>query len=193
MNRELDAWAREWAGRLRPAVEQAVAAVAGQVPAEDVVGVGIATDAGATSIVAFAQSRHHLDEMIAEEPEYALDSKWHLGEWDLDIVGVEGTDDPLAPIRAEAERAAERFAGPSAGLVAGPGLREFRTTVWSALSQVLAESVARGFFAQWPNAVRVFLPLDADVSEHDIAEWNATLNDQAGTAEFREFLQIDTV
>ncbi|MFB6508008.1 DUF4303 domain-containing protein [Streptomyces sp. NPDC002466] len=191
MDLELCAWARDWSDRLGPALERAVSAVAGQLPADDVVGVGIATDASATSIVAFAHSRQHLDEMIAEDPEFVIDVKWHLGEWDMDIVGVEGIDDPLEPIRAEAEQAEQRFIGPSADLVAVPGLREFRRVVWDSISQALTDSVARGFFEQWPNAVRVFLPLDADVSEDDIARWNTALNDQAGMAEFREFLQID--
>ncbi|MFD8824228.1 DUF4303 domain-containing protein [Streptomyces sp. NPDC059605] len=193
MDLELCAWARDWSDRLGPALERAVAAVAGQLPADDVVGVGIATDADATSIVAFAHSRQHLDEMTAEEPEFAIDVKWHLGEWDMDIAGAEGTGDPLEPIRAEAERAKQRFTGSSTGPVAVPGLREFRRTVWDSISQALTDSVARGFFEQWPNAVRVFLPLDAEVTEDDIAQWNAALNDRAGTAEFREFLQIDPV
>ncbi|MGC5531238.1 hypothetical protein [Streptomyces sp. SR-10] len=154
---------------------------------------GIATDADATSIVAFAHSRQHFDEMIAEDPEFAIDAKWHLGEWDLDIVGVQGIDDPLAPIRDEAVRAEHRYTGSSADPVAVPGLREFRRAVWDSISQALTGSVARGFFEQWPNAVRVFLPLDADIPGDDVARWNAALNDQVGTAEFREFLQIDTV
>ncbi|MEU4178854.1 hypothetical protein [Streptomyces sp. NPDC026589] len=192
MDLELRAWARDWSDRLGPALERAVLTVAGQSPADDVVGVGIATDAGATSIVAFAHSRHHLDGMTAEEPEFAIDVKWHLGEWDLDIVGVQGIDDPLAPIRAEAERARQRFTGAGADPVAVPGLRVFRRAVWDSISQTLTDAVARGFFEQWPNAVRVFLPLDADVSGDDIARWNAALNDPADTAEFREFLEIDT-
>ncbi|MBQ1116451.1 DUF4303 domain-containing protein [Streptomyces sp. C3-3] len=193
MGLELCAWVRDWADRLGPALERAVLAVAGKLPADDVVGVGIATDADATSIVAFAHSRQHFDEMIAEDPEFVIDVKWHLGEWDLDIVGVQGIDDPLVPIRAEAERAQQRFTGSSAGPVAVPGLREFRRAVWDSISQALTDSVGRGFFEQWPNAVRVFLPLDADVSSDDIARWNAALNDQVSTAEFQEFLQIDTV
>ncbi|MGY5002833.1 hypothetical protein [Streptomyces griseus] len=193
MNPELCAWARDWSDRLGSAIERAVLAVAGQVPADDVLGVGIATGADATSIVAFAHSRQHFDEMITEDPEFAIDVKWHLGEWDLDIVGVQGIDDPLAPIRAEAERAQQRFTSSSADPVAVPGLREFRTAVWDSISRALTDSVARRFFEQWPNAVRVFLPLDADVSGDDIARWNAALNDQVGTAEFRQFLQIDTV
>ncbi|MFI6896112.1 DUF4303 domain-containing protein [Streptomyces sp. NPDC050256] len=193
MDPQLYAWARDWSNRLGSALERAVQAVAGQLPADDVVGVGIATDAGATSIVAFAHSRQRFDEMIAEDPEYAIDVKWHLGEWDLDIVGVEGTDDPLAAIRAEAERAALRFTGSSADPLAVPGLRAFRRAMWDSISQALTDSVARGFFDQWPNAVRVFLPLDADVSGDDIARWNAALNDQVSTAEFREFLQLDAV
>ncbi|MFI0350411.1 hypothetical protein [Actinomadura sp. 9N407] len=193
MDLQLRAWARDWSDRLGSALERAVQAVAGQLPADDVVGVGIATDAAATSIVAFAHSRQHFDEMIAEDPGFVIDVKWHLGEWDLDLGGVEGIDDPLVPIRAEAERAEQRFTGSSADPVAVPGLREFRRTVWDSISQALTDSVARGFFEQWPNAVRVFLPLDADVSGDDIARWNAALNDQVGTAEFREFLQIDTV
>ncbi|MFH9292417.1 hypothetical protein [Streptomyces sp. NPDC017520] len=193
MDPELCAWARDWSDRLGPAIERAVLAVAGQVPADDVAGVGIATDAGATSIVAFAHSRRHFDEMIAEDPEFAVDVKWHLGEWDLDIVGVQGIDDPLVPIRVEAEQAEQRFTGASADPLAVPGLRAFRRAVWDSISQALTDSVARGFFEQWPNAVRVFLPLDADVPGDDIARWNAALNDEVGTAEFREFLRIDTV
>jgi hypothetical protein len=193
MDLELSAWARDWSDRLGSALEQAIAAVAGQLPAGDVVGVGIATYADATSIVAFAHSRRHLDELIAEDPEFAIDAKWHLGEWDLDILGAEGVDDPLEPIRAEAERAKRRCSVSSADPGTAPGLREFRRTVWDSIAQALTASVTSGFFEQWPNAVRVFLPLDADVSEVDIARWNAALNDQAGTAEFRGFLQIDTV
>jgi hypothetical protein len=193
MDLEPCAWTRDWSERLGTALERAIAAVAGQLPADDVAGVGIATDADATSIVAFAQSQRHLDEMIAEDPEFATDARWHLGEWDLDILGAEGVDDPLEPIRAEAERARRRCPDSSAGPGTAPDLREFRRAVWDSIAQALTASVAAGFFEQWPNAVRVFLPLDADVPEVDIAQWNAALNDQAGTAEFREFLQIDTV
>ncbi|GHA65245.1 DUF4303 domain-containing protein [Streptomyces termitum] len=182
MDTEIRAWARDWAGRLGPALEQAVAAVAGRLPADDVVGVGIATCADATAIVAFAHSRRHLDTMTAREPEFALDAKWHLGEWDVDIAGA---DDPLEPVRAEADRARRHFGGSDAGLHA------FRQAVWDSIAQALAESAARGFFTRWPHAVRVFLPLDADLPEADLARWNAPLNDPAGTTEFRKFLQLE--
>lgn len=55
----------------------------------------------------------------------------------------------------------------------------------------MAESVAHGFFDRWSNAVRVFLPLDADVSEDQIAAWNSSLNGPAEIVELRKFLQLD--
>ncbi|CAM3236773.1 DUF4303 domain-containing protein [Stackebrandtia soli] len=188
---DLETWAREWSTGLGPALEQAIAAVAGQLPTEDIVGVGIATDADATSIVAFANSRSHLAQMITEDPDYAIDCKWHIGEWDLDITGREGFDDPLKSIRASAAHGMKLLMLPDAPAAVVPGLREFRMTVWDSLSCAMTDSVARGFFEQWPDAVRVFLPLDADISERQIAEWNSALNDPAEYDQFRRFLQLD--
>ncbi|MFI0932869.1 hypothetical protein ACH4RG_14105 [Streptomyces sp. NPDC021019] len=159
VNTGLWAWARDGSDRLGPALDRAVLALAGRISADDVVGVGVATDADATSIVACAHSRHHLDQMIAEGTEFAIAVKWHLGEWHPDIVGLQGIDDPLVPIRAESERAKQRFTGTSADPVAVPGLRAFRRAVWDSVSQASTDSVARGFFEQWPSAVRFFLPL----------------------------------
>jgi|GEM_PF-1327152 len=188
---DLETWAREWSSDLGPALKQAIAAVAGQLPDEDIVGVGIATDADATSIVAFANSRSHLAQMITEDSDHAIDYKWHLGEWDLDITGREGFNDPLNSIRASAAHGMKLFMPSDAPAAAGPGLREFRETVWDSLSCAMTDSVARGFFDRWPDAVRVFLPLDADISERRIAEWNAALNDPAEYEQFRRFLQLD--
>jgi len=181
MSFELESWAKDFSDGIGKAIEQALLAVTSRLPAEDIVGVGIATDADSTSIVAFANSRENLDRMIAEEPEYAIDSRWHLGEWDMDATQV----------RAEAERAKQLIASPDGVQAGSRDLDAFRTAVWNAISNAMAQSVADGFFDRWPNAKRVFLPLDADVSEEQIAAWNAPLNPPEDLAEFREFLQLD--
>ena len=163
-------------------LEAAMSLVAGRMPDHEIAGVGIATDADAVSIVAFANSRRNLERMVAEEPEYAIDSRWHLGEWDMDATQLDAGD-PLASLRTEALRVR--------GVVEDASAEKFRLRVWSAIATALAGSAASGFFDRWPNAVRVFLPLDADVSFAQIAEWNAPLNDTASHQEFRAFLQLD--
>lgn len=190
MSFDLESWSAELNERIGTALEQAITVVTSRLPADDIAGVGIATDADAVSIVAFANSRENLDSMIAEEPEYAIDSRWHLGEWDMDATQVDA-DDPLEPVRAEAERARALVSAPDGGAAGSQQLTEFRLAVWNAISQAMAKSVAAGFFDQWPHAKRVFLPLDADVSEEQIADWNAELNPPEDVAEFREFLQLD--
>ena len=190
MSFDLESWAKDFSDSIGKVIEQALLAVTSRLPAEDIVGVGIATDADSTSIVAFANSRENLDRMIAEEPEYAIDSRWHLGEWDMDATQVDA-EDPLEPVRAEAERAKQLIASPDGVQAGSRDLDAFRTAVWNAISNAMAQSVADGFFDRWPNAKRVFLPLDADVSEEQIAAWNAPLNPPEDLAEFREFLQLD--
>jgi len=111
---------------LGPALEQAIAAVAGRSPAEDIVGVGIATDADATSIVAFANSRSHLAQLIAEDPGYAMEYTWNIGQWNLDVTGWDGLGDPLESIRAGAAYGMERLLPTDDPTAAVPGLREFR-------------------------------------------------------------------
>lgn len=174
-------WLSGFEDDIGEALEQALIAVTGRLPAEDIVGIGVATDADATSIVAFANSRENLDRMIKEDPEYAIDSRWHLGEWDMDATQVDG-EDTLKAVRAEIQRAKQ--AEPR-------GSDEFRMAIWNAIADAMAESVRNGFFDRWANAKRVFLPLDADVSEEQIAAWNAPLNAPEDFAEFREFLQLD--
>ncbi|MFE6734350.1 DUF4303 domain-containing protein [Microbacterium sp. NPDC057650] len=187
MTIDLESWAAEWSSDLGPALEQAMAAVAAQRRPGEIAGIGIATDADATSIVAFANSRSHLAQMIADEPEYEIDSKWHLGEWDLDITG-RGVDDPLDPIR---ERAAQMMGQVSQSDAASPLVQELRLTIWQAISRAMVASAARGYFDAWPNAVRVFLPLDADVPEQQIAAWNTGIHDSSQHEEFRGFLLLD--
>lgn len=67
---------------------------------KEIAGIGISTDADAGSIVAFANSRANLESMVAKDPEFDLDSKWHIGEWDLDLSGSESAD-PLAALRGQ--------------------------------------------------------------------------------------------
>lgn len=162
---------------------------AGALPDRDVAGIGIATDADATSVVALANSRTNLDRMVADEPEFALDSRWHVGEWDLDVAHAAGPD-PLEPVRQELEQAKSAATGtPLSGSSVG-GIQEFRHAVWGALAEALAASAADGFFDRWPDAARVFMPLDGDVDEEQLAAWSAPLNDAAVVAELRRFLQL---
>lgn len=166
-------------------------AAAGSRLDHEIAGIGISTDADATSVVAFANSREHLDAMVADEPEFALDSKWHIGEWDLDATGSDATD-PLAPLRAELEQAKPRAdASQATAGFAAPGMQEFRRAVWAAIAAAMAASAAAGFFDRWPTAAHVFMPLDADVDEQQLADWSAPLNDAEGVAELQAFLQLD--
>jgi hypothetical protein len=185
-----EVWAGELGHGIGQALERAILAVTGRLPAEDIVGVGIATDADATSIVAFANSRQNLDGMIAEEPELAIDSRWHLGEWDMDVTQVDA-DDPLEPVRAEAHRAKQLITSRDEGRAVSRDLSAFRMAVWDAVSHAMAESATNGFFDRWPHANRVFLPLDAEVSEEQILVWNTPLNRPEDLTELREFLQLD--
>lgn len=165
-------------------------AVVGARPAEEIAGIGISTDADATSIVAFANSRANLERMVAEDPEFALDSRWHIGEWDLDLAGC-GSADPLAALREQLMQA-KRGAIPGAleeGFAVA-GMQEFRCAVWGAIARAMAASAREGFLDRWPTAARVFMPLDADVDAEQLAEWSAPLNDAAGVAELRAFLQL---
>ncbi|TDE91495.1 DUF4303 domain-containing protein [Occultella glacieicola] len=187
---ELEAWVGAFGHTIGIALEQAIVAVTSRLPAGDIVGVGVATDADATSIVALANSRQNLDRMIAEEPQFAVDSTWHLGEWDMDVTQVDA-DDPLAPVRAEADRVKRLITSPGDGRAPSQHLGEFRAALWDAIAHALAQSATHGFFDRWPSAKRVFLPLDADVSEERIAAWNTPFNRPEDLGELREFLQLD--
>ncbi|MEV7527249.1 DUF4303 domain-containing protein [Agrococcus sediminis] len=191
MTADLAAWQAELADRIQPMLEAAMLAAAGSRPDGEIAGIGISTDADATSVVAFANSRQNLDAMVADEPEFALDSKWHIGEWDLDVSGS-GAPDPLEPLRAELVQAKPSADGSTgtAGF-AVPGMQEFRHAVWGAIAAAMAASAAEGFFDRWPTAAHVFMPLDADVDEQQLADWSAPLNDAEGVAELRAFLQLD--
>ncbi|MDR7233941.1 DUF4303 domain-containing protein [Agrococcus sp. BE272] len=191
MTADLAAWQAELADRIQPMLEAAMLAAAGSRPDGEIAGIGISTDADATSVVAFANSRQNLDAMVADEPEFALDSKWHIGEWDLDVTGS-GAPDQLEPLRAELEQA-KPSADASTGTAgfAVPGMQEFRHAVWGAIAAAMAASAAEGFFDRWPTAAHVFMPLDADVDEQQLADWSAPLNDAEGVAELRAFLQLD--
>jgi hypothetical protein len=185
---ELAAWQADLAERIRPQLEAAMLAAAGARPDGEIAGVGVSTDADATSVVAYANSRAHLDRMVAEEPEYALDSKWHIGEWDLDAAGA--SPDPLEPVRHELEQSKPTAAGSQLEGFAVGGMQEFRHAIWSAIAQAMAAAAAEGFFDRWPAAAKVFMPLDADVDEEQIAAWSAPLNDAPSVLELRTFLQL---
>lgn len=191
MSFDLESWSNDLNHSIGGVLEQAITTVTSRLPATEIVGVGIATDADATSIVALANSRHHLNKMTSAEPEFAIDSRWHLGEWDMDVTQVVGAGDPLEPTRAELERAKQLITASAGDPTAVLGMREFRMAVWSGIASAMAESVAHGFFDRWSNAVRVFLPLDADVPEEQIAAWNSSLNRPAEIVEIRKFLQLD--
>ncbi|MFA4840329.1 MAG: DUF4303 domain-containing protein [Agrococcus sp.] len=187
MTADLAAWQADLAERIRPELEAAMLAAAGDRPTGEIAGIGVSTDADATSVVAFANSRGNLDRMVAEEPEFALDSKWHIGEWDLDATG---TADPLEPVRRELEQAKPNGAGSQLAGAAVEGMQEFRLAVWDAIAHAMAVSAAEGFFDRWPDAAKVFMPLDADVDEEQLAAWSAPLNDARSVEELRTFLQL---
>lgn len=54
----------------------------------------------------------------------------------------------------------------------------------------MAASAAEGFFDRWPDAAKVFMPLDADVDEEQLAAWSAPLNDAPSVEELRTFLRL---
>lgn len=125
---DLESWSSDLNRGIGGVLEQAITTVTSRLPATEIAGVGIATDADATSIVALANSRHHLDKMISGEPEFAIDSRWHLGEWDMDVTQVGGAGDPLEPTRAELERAKQLITASAGDPTAVLGMREFRMT-----------------------------------------------------------------
>ncbi|WP_405218986.1 DUF4303 domain-containing protein [Agrococcus sp. Ld7] len=190
MNTDLAAWSEQFSDDVKPVLEAALLAVVAARPADDVAGIGIATDADAGSIVAFANSRANLERMVAEDPEFALDSKWHIGEWDLDLAGSDSAD-PLASVREQLAQAKLEVApeAPQVGFGVA-GMQEFRFAVWGAIARAMAASAREGFFDAWPAAAKVFMPLDADVDEVQLAAWSSPLNDDAGVAELRAFLQL---
>ncbi|MFA4840678.1 MAG: hypothetical protein WC580_03110, partial [Agrococcus sp.] len=65
-----------------------------------------------------------------------------------------------------------------------------RLAVWDAIAHAMAVSAAEGFFDRWPGAAKVFMPLDADVDEEQLAAWSAPLNDARSVEELRTFLQL---
>lgn len=181
----------DWCGQLlidaKPVLELAMLAVACRQPVAEIVGVGISTDSDATSVVAFANSRSNLDRLVAEDPKSILDYTWHIGEWDLDLAGY-GVDDPLVALRHRLEQAKPRPRESSTGSIGVPGMQEFRRAVWNTIAQAMAESAREGFFDRWPGAAKIFMPLDADVSESQLSAWSAPLNEESQAADLRSFL-----
>lgn len=174
----------------KPVLEAALLAVVGQQPVAEIVGIGISTDSDATSVVAFANSRSNLDRMVAEDPKFNLDYTWHIGEWDLDLAGP-SVDDPLVALRHRLEQAKPGSRESSSTSVEVPGMREFRRAVWNTIAQAMAESAREGFFDRWPEAAKVFMPLDADVSESQLLAWSTPLNEESHAADLRVFLGMD--
>ena len=189
MNDELHNWSQQFVIDILPVLESAMLAVACRQPVAEIAGIGISTDSDATSVVAFANSRSNLERLVAGEPEFILDYTWNIGEWDLDLAGP-GVDDPLVALRHRLERARPSPRQRSTSSVGVPGMGEFRRAVWNAIARAMAESAREGFFDRWPSAAKIFMPLDADVSEAQLVAWNTPLNEESQAADLRSFLGV---
>lgn len=172
---DIERWGDELRPRLRDAIATELRALSDGVADTDVLGVGAYTDADASSIVVAMQTRQHYEALVARRPQYRHYFRWSIGEWDRRSFEVDG--DALAPINDE-------LAAMVASLETGEALDALRATVWSSVVDAIAEVGAAGALDRYAEAVRVFEPVDADVSEDDIRAWTARINEPRRMAEY---------
>jgi hypothetical protein len=170
------AWGEELRGRLQDAIAADLRALTDGVADTEVLGVGAYTDADASNVAVAVQTRAAYDSLVERRPQYRSYFRWSLGEWDR-LSFEELDDDALAAVNAE--RAEEVGA-----LEEGEALDSLRSTVWNAVVDAIAGAAAAVELDRFPHAVRVFEPVDADVSEDEIRAWTARINDAARMAEY---------
>ncbi len=175
MSEDLDAWGDELRERLRAALITDIRGLTDGIADDDVLGVGAYTDADASNVVAAVQTRSHYESLVERRPQYRNYFRWSIGEWDR-LSFEELESDALAEINDELAA--------KVGALAGEALDELRATVWDAIVDALAEVAAHGHLDRFPEAVRVFEPVDADVSEDEIRAWTARINDEARVAAY---------
>lgn len=169
MNTDLQSWGADLRERLGPAIAAGIRSLTDGVPAGDVLGVGVYTDADASNIVVAVQTRAHHEALVQRRPEYRNYFRWSIGEWDaLSFDVAEG--DALQAINDDlAARADHLDDSTSADLV--------RSVVWESVVAAFTGVIGDGLLDRFPHAVRVFEPTDADVAEETLRAWTARIND----------------
>lgn len=173
---------------LTPALATALERQVTGVPDAEVVGLGVFTDADATSIVAVANTRAHLDAMVAAKPRYAADQVWDMGAWWTPARDTPPREpDPLHGFEAAFGQVHDRLQGDAD---AGAPVMASRRFIWDAILAALVDLRAGGFFARWPNAVIEMDAYDAEIDFEEIAGWGDRLNPPEVARGFRAFLGI---
>lgn len=179
----------ELVAALRTALASAFEQQTAGVEPTDVVGLGVFTDADATSMVVVGNTRDHRDAVIAAKPEYADDAVWDMGQWSTPARGMTGLGpSPLKPFERVFEQVHRDIQGDAES---GEPVMRSRRFIWGAILAAMVELRGDGFFARWPDAVIEMDAYDAEVEFEEIAGWVDELNPPEVARGFHEFLGVD--
>lgn len=173
---EQEPWDAAFRRRLRTAIAADLRLLTNGLAEDEVVGVGVYTDADASNIVVAAQTRQHLDGLIRSRPHYRNHFRWSIGEWDrlsfeaLELDALDGINDELAAASDGPRRSDAR--------------EGCRFMIWEAIVEALAGIVSDGHLSRFRDAVRAFEPMDGGVDEQTMRGWTARINDTARMAEY---------
>lgn len=172
---EVDEWVRSFARLLQPAIVESLRALTSSATSE-VIGVGVYTDDMGSSLVAGANERRFYENLIAEDPGYDAYYRFYIGDWAL--FSSDLAPDPLE--EANARLAAEWTAARNQNAETG----RLSRAVWDATMTAMLALKAQGFFTRWPQAVVVFQPIDASISDEEVSDWVRSLNSATHAAEY---------
>lgn len=186
MSTPLDHWSADLAARTAPRFRTALEALVDSQADEEIVGLGISTDADATAVVAAANTRDNLETRIAQTPTYPRYFRWSTDEWDLLSIDVlPGGADGLDPLNEEVERFADAAED---GELDGATTSDVRAAAWRAMSMALAALRREGFFDRWPKAVVVLEAVDAAVTNDQRRSWIRAIDTAEHADEHEQWL-----
>lgn len=177
-------WLPRWGERLvataAPLIRAELLDTVRDTPPEHVVALGVYTDVDASSVVAVACTRTHLETLQAEDPDFSAYYRWSTQEWDL---GAGDGPSPLDPVSDELRRTGDR--------VPEEAFWAFKMTAWSSLVDAMGTLRDEGFFDAWSEAVRVFAAVEAGIEPEVELRWIARLNTDEDAAAFAACLAAE--
>lgn len=170
-----------YAAEVRESIPEALAAIT--QGRDDIVGVGLITDADARTLVPVALSRARREQAAAADPALAVFSAWCPDEWDIQAAPRQHTVlDSLAT-------AVDRIA---AGVDDSRWV-SFTTLVTNWYVERMAELADDGFFeTAYPGANVTFWVTDSNEPAENVVEWVELLNPPERCAPYVAWLRANS-
>lgn len=143
----------------------------------DICAYALYSDAGAMSISPAINTKEHLIDMCADDPDDSVYYKWSPAEWKHEFEGAEFFEDVSKTVQEESKKMTtqEQFS-------------EFRKNVYETCVESLESLIKNGFFSKDSNdCIVVFTLSDAEDSKNEL-EWIEKLNNKQNSHEFSSWV-----